>query len=104
MRIHLWYVLVVSVLTGLLVEHLLTFEPESVLSWFRLALFTGLLILSFFAYPPRVRIGDAYAEQLRRKDKAIKELQERNELLARTAVRQAEKTREISEKARGLLK
>jgi len=105
--IRVWYALVVAILTGLFIEQLMSFRLDSLLFWLRLLAFGIALTLSFFVFtgrPARPRIGGVYAEQLRRKDRVISELRERNGLLMQTALKQAEKTREISQHARRLEK
>lgn len=110
----IWYILIMVILVSLFFEHALTLHVGNVLYWLRLVAFAFVLIASIFIflnYPrhissqkPNYSLERTYAEQLRRKDKTIQELKKQNAMLMHTALKQAEKTREISERARQLTK
>ncbi|GEM_PF-6740037 len=112
--LEVWYTFSMIIIISLFFENVLTARVESVAFWLRLAALTAMIVLAFFVIldhqrkapesDGQRRLERVYTEQLRRKDIIIEDLKRRNQMLLRTAFRQAEKTSELSRHARQLAK
>ncbi len=110
----LWFGLVLILVVALLVEFLLEANFSDPVYWIRIFFVSAVLFLSVIVFMQRSESGKkhyrkykklerVYASNLNRKNKQIKELKEKNAFLVKTALKQAERAKTISDQARMLI-
>lgn len=109
-----WFGMVIMVVVALLFELILAAEFSDPLYWFRMIMMTFIAALSIMVFMQRrdaakrhdrqvKKLEKVYASHVRRKNLQIQELKKRNEFLIRTALKQAERAKSISDQAKMLI-
>jgi len=110
----IWYGMVMMLVVALLAEFLFDIDFSNPIYWIRLAVMTVILALSVIVFMKRYeaskrhnvqikRLERTYVSNVNRKNRQIKELKEKNAFLVKTALKQAERAKSISDQARMLI-
>jgi len=109
----IWFGLVAMLVVALLVELLFIADFSSLAYWFRLIAVVVIAALSVLVFMQRYdaskrhnrqmkKLEKVYAGQIRRKNMQIKDIKKKNDFLIKTALKQAERAKSISDQARML--
>ncbi len=104
-----WILTILALLIVIFYELVGAFDFSSMFYWIRIAVVLAITIFTFYIVymrntnknPPKERW---YAEELRRRDKHIEELQKEKDLLFKTSLKQSENAAKWSDYARRLEK
>lgn len=102
MLIKMWFSLVSFVLVFALAVLLANFKTNNILHWLSLLVLTITIAMHCIVYLERTKnkhtdLQKTYSEFLKRKDKQIEELQLKNELMFKTAVKKSSSELELAE-------